>query len=319
MIAAGIDIGTNTVRLLVARLEPKRGLVPLYAEQRTVRLGEGLEGVGRLGEEAIGRTVGTLKEFSSRLSRWRIEPGEVIAVATSAVRDAENPQQFIDAVSRATGLQIEVITAREEARRTLLGICWSLPEITEEILALDIGGGSTEFIWGGPEGIRATACTGLGVVRLCEGYLGGYPIPEERMRAAMGRIRDAMSTAVASLSDQAGCSRFPGVLVGTAGTLTTLAAMEQGLRIYDSSKVHRQRLGRSAVERWARCFAERSPSERLAFPGLEKGREDLILPGTLILLNAMQTLGYPEVLVSDFGLREGILLDRYQKSSPNPG
>lgn len=302
MLIAGIDIGTLTCRLLVARVEPPQVFQEMDADRRILRLGEGVDSCKRLSDAAMERVLAILKEWKTKLAAYPLDA--VVVVATSAVRDAANRQEFLDRVAGAVGWKVEVLSGAEEARRTLLGIQFGLPSDVTEFLAIDIGGGSTECIR-----VRAgqpldAISLNLGVVRLTERAFVHDPPTAEDLHAAEAEIVRHFQQARHYFH-----SDWPGTLVGTAGTITTLAAMDQGLTHYDSSKVHNYVLSVETVRRLERTIIAKASVQRLGIPGLEPGREQVIVAGTVILRKAMEYFGYDRCLVSDFGLREGVLVD----------
>ena len=313
MVLAGLDIGTNTFRLLVAKINSSGRLQELHSEQRIIRLGEGLGRNGHLQPQAMGRAINALKAFGAVLKRFKVDV--VVAVATSAVREAANGLEFVKAIQQETGIEVEVISAEEEARRTLLGVLAGFHEAPQSFLVMDIGGGSTEFMWGDRQELHGVMSTDLGVVRLTEQYLAVPPVATAGMRALTRFIQGRLEEVKRTLSITPPGGFRPAQLVGTAGTITTLAAIDQGLRVYDPQRIHLHRLGLKTVERIYGELAAKTPAERLSIPGIEKGREDLILPGSLILLLTMRTLGLHEVIVSEYGLREGILVDYFKNRS----
>lgn len=310
MILAGIDIGTLTCRLLIA--EALRGpgpaagrlahLRPLQSDRRVLRLGEGVDRSRRLQPAAMARVIEALRAWQAVLASYRLDG--LAVVATSAVREAVNREDFLALVRRETGLAVEVISGEEEARRTLLGIRSGLPSNVSTILGLDIGGGSTEFILDVPGRSPVVQSVEIGVVRLTERLLGEDPPAAGALLAAQEVIRQAAEAARRHVGDLAGAT-----FVGTAGTVTTLAAMAQNLPAYAPSLVHNYRLELAAVRAIEAQLIRRSHAQRRGLPGLEAGREDVIVAGTLILRVTMETLGFQTCLVSDLGLREGVVLD----------
>jgi exopolyphosphatase/guanosine-5'-triphosphate,3'-diphosphate pyrophosphatase len=304
---AGIDIGTLTLRLLIARIETDGTLHELAAERRIVRLGENLQPSRRLQPGPMTRALDTIREWMPVIARAGAH--EVVAVATSAVRDAVNHDEFLAEIKRVTGLEVEILAGEEEARRVLLGIRSGLPPGVDRFVALDIGGGSTEFIKVSPPAPPEIISINEGVVRLTEECLWTDPVTREEVAAARARIREHLHAVEGKLGSLAGYR-----LVGTAGTVTTLAAMAQRLEVYAPLRIHNYRLARESVQRILADLISKTHAERRALPGLEPGREDLILAGTLILSESMERFGVAECLVSDYGLREGVLIDRWQKS-----
>ncbi len=300
-VLAGIDIGTLTCRLLVGRVSADEQLEELHGERRILRLGEGVDREGSLQDSAMSRVLDTLREWRRVIQDFK--PEAVSVVATSAVRDAANRDAFLDQIRRGTGFEVEVLTGDEEARRTLLGIRSGLPRGVSDVLGLDIGGGSTEFILDRKGSQPVVLSLELGVVRLTERLLRNDPPTREELEAARTFIRTQLEKARTVVGDVHGTS-----LVGTAGTITTLAAMDLRLEIYDKARIHNYRLTLDAIRTLEDALLSRTSAERRALPGLEPDREDLIVGGTLILLGVMNGLGFRDCLVSDLGLREGLLI-----------
>jgi exopolyphosphatase/guanosine-5'-triphosphate,3'-diphosphate pyrophosphatase len=299
---AAIDIGTNTLRLLVAETVGPDDYTVLHEEQQITRLGEGLRSTGLLQDAPRRRSLTVLKRFADLARSFKA--GEVAAVATSAVREARNGEEFVAEVGREAGLALRVIDGREEARLTLLGVRHGLRPGLPRILVMDIGGGSTEYVLARGEVIEGIVSTGLGVVKLTEQYLVSDPPTVGELR----KLEDAVGTRVDRLRRE--LSRLEEAqLVGTAGTVTTLAAIDLALVTYDRGKVHGHRLTRARVRELLDRLAALALRERRQVPGLEPGRADIILAGAAILAVSMERLGYHELRVSNDGLREGILLD----------
>jgi exopolyphosphatase/guanosine-5'-triphosphate,3'-diphosphate pyrophosphatase len=299
---AGVDIGTLTCRLLIAQAAPDGRLSELRAERKIVRLGEGFERDHRLQPVAIARVVEVLRGWREVIDSCRVE-AEVV-VATSAVREAANRDGFVATVKREAGFEVEVISGEEEARRTLLGIRFGLPAGVSRVLGLDIGGGSTEFILDRAEGPPIVRSVMLGVVRLTEGMLTHDPPTPQQIRSARNLVTQALQETRSSLGAISGTT-----LVGTAGTVTTLAAMALRLPTYEPARIHNYRLALATVVELEKRMLGCAKEQRRGWPGLEAGREDVIVAGTIILRGVMEGLGFSECLVSDYGLREGILLD----------
>lgn len=311
MILAGLDLGTNTFRLLVARMASDRRWEELYSDQRITRLGEGLGTNGRLQPEPIRRAINTLKEYHDIITKYSVE--KIVAVATSAVREAANGAEFVKAVQDETSIEVEVISPEEEARRTLLGVLSGFERPPKSFLVVDIGGGSTEFMWGNLQRLMGFLSTDLGVVRLTERFLSDPRPTRQQMDSLTEYIVGWLDQVKRRIQDPSRSAFLPARFVGTAGTVTTLAAIDLGLKVYDPQRIHLHRLEMKTVERILEELMARTPQERLSIPGMQKGREDLILPGALILLLTMRTLKLSEVTVSEYGLREGILVDYYKK------
>jgi exopolyphosphatase/guanosine-5'-triphosphate,3'-diphosphate pyrophosphatase len=299
---AGVDIGTLTCRLLIADLLPDKGLKEVRSERRILRLGEGVDQTKRLSGAAMDRVIQCLREWRELIDAAQVDATAV--VATSAVRDAANRDEFLDRVKREAGFEVEIITGDEEARRTLLGIRSSLPDDVTDVLALDIGGGSTEFILDRPGQKPVVRSIDIGVVRLCERLLRHDPPTDEELRQAREWVSRETKTAVAGMGDYQTAT-----FVGTAGTITSLAAMAQQLSTYEPARIHNYQLQLSTIQELEQTLLSRKKADRTGLPGLEKGREEVIAAGAIIIRTIMETLGMSSVLVSDLGLREGVLID----------
>jgi exopolyphosphatase/guanosine-5'-triphosphate,3'-diphosphate pyrophosphatase len=225
-------------------------------------------------------------------------------VATSAVRDAADRQEFLNRVRSEAGFEVEILSGEEEARRTMLGIRSGLPGDMKDVLALDIGGGSTEFILtlqGQPLVVRSID---IGVVRLSERLLHHDPPTRHEIEEARDWIQRETTVVLATMPLTTGLT-----FVGTAGTITSLAAMALQLPAYDAARIHNYRLLSNTIADLEQQLLSCSQAARIGLPGLEKNREDVIAAGAIILRTVMEMLGEEECLVSDLGLREGVLLD----------
>lgn len=305
---AGIDIGTLTCRLLIADLAPGQPLKEFRSERRILRLGEGVDQTKRLGPVAMDRVIACLQEWRNVINSYHVEATSV--VATSATRDAANRDEFLERVKREAGFEVEVISGEEEARRTLLGIRSGLPTGVTDILALDIGGGSTEFILDRPGQKPVTRSIDIGVVRLCERLLRHDPPTDEEVRQAREWVTRETNAVVAKMGDYRQAT-----FVGTAGTITSLAAMAQKLPTYEPARIHNYVLKLETIRELEYTLLTRTKAERVGLPGLEKNREDVIAAGALIIQTIMETLGEEQCLVSDLGLREGVLIELTMRSS----
>ncbi len=321
-----LDVGTNTVRLLVATVGPGPRLVPRRYALRITRLGGGATPVG-LAPAAVERTVAAIAEFA------RIMRDEGVAacraVATSAAREAPDAAALVARARDAAGVPLAIISGEEEAALTLTGVRWALGRlpggVPPRFALVDVGGGSTEVVLAEREGPgrRGQACSmRIGTVRLVERYLrSDPPAPEELAHMAEAietRLAADLPPALAGgpgASDMTGAPKEPpapwGGLVGTAGTITTLAAMDLELTAYDRDRIDGHQLTRAALEaRFAQLVAMPA-SARLGLPGLERGREDLIVPGLAIVLALMRRLHSAHLTVVDAGLLEGICLTSF--------
>jgi exopolyphosphatase/guanosine-5'-triphosphate,3'-diphosphate pyrophosphatase len=301
---ATIDLGTNTVRLLVADAEPGAASWRVVDhDQRVTRLGEGMRAGGRLAEAPSARTAATVAEYVARARA--AGAARIDIVATSAVRDASNGVDFASDLERATGVRVRVISGEEEARLTLRGIQHGLGAAQGATLVFDIGGGSTEFILARDGALVTAVSLRLGVVPLAE----RYPFRERVDPARYEALADEVTRQLARELPPAIADARVDRLVGSAGTVTTLAALDLGLTTYDPTRVQGHALTRVAIDAQRARLAALDVSGRAALPCLEPGRADLILPGVAIVMATMTRLGCDRLIVSDWGLREGILAD----------
>ena len=304
---AGVDIGTLTCRLLIADVPADGRLIEVQSERRILRLGEGVDQTKQLSIAAMDRVVQCLREWRALIDASHVDA--TAAVATSAVRDAANRDEFLDRVKREAGFEVELISGEEEARRTMLGIRSGLPAGVTDVLALDIGGGSTEFILDRSGENPVVRSIDVGVVRLCERLLHHDPPTDEEVRQAREWIAREAKTAVAAMGNYQMAT-----FVGTAGTITSLAAMAQKLPTYEPARIHNFTLQLSTIQTLERTLLSRKKTDRAGLPGLEKGREEVIAAGAIIVRTIMEMLEMPSVLVSDLGLREGVLIDHAMRT-----
>ncbi|MDE0389364.1 MAG: Ppx/GppA phosphatase family protein [Rhodospirillales bacterium] len=304
-----LDLGTNNCRLLVAR--PKAaGFRVVDAFSRIVRLGEGVAQSGRLSEEAMGRTIGALRVCAGKLRRGGVS--RYWAVATEACRRAENRQAFIDRVDDETGLSIEIISSAEEVQLALDGCTPLFDRTMRHVLLLDIGGGSTELIWvrlddGAPATLAAWTSIGHGVVTLAERY-GGDRVARASYAAMVAEIEAAIGPFAESHRIPAGAAAGTVQLLGTSGTVTTIAGIHLGLPRYDRDRVDGLRLQFGDVREVIDTVLEQDYEARAAQPCIGPGRGDVMIAGCAILDAVMAICPAGQLDVADRGLREGMLL-----------
>ncbi|MEA1960376.1 MAG: Ppx/GppA phosphatase family protein [Bacillota bacterium] len=282
---AAIDIGTNSCRLLIAEVISDEIHV-LHRALKTTRIGEGISQSGKLNAVAMERTIDCMVDFDHTMQQYGVQQYQ--AVATSAVREADNRDSFITMMEDRTHLKVHIIEGEEEARLSYLGVTGSL-ELERDPLVVDIGGGSTEFI----------AQKGKFVLSLPLGAVKGT-------EQGWGReeIRDRL-TPIAQRKEF--FSSFP--VVGVGGTATTLVAVKLGLEIYDPQKVHGSRLHKTEIEDLYHLLDKTPLSIRKRLPGLQPERADIIPSGALILLTIMEVLEKEEMFVSENDLMQALLLE----------
>lgn len=295
---AAIDFGTNTARLLIADPLENGGFDHVCLQREIVRMGGGFSREEGMSREARERGMGCLARFSAIIREHGVT--RIRAVATSAVRDAVNGAEFVERVRRETGISLAVIDGTVEGRLTLAGVMAGLDRQQDELLIFDVGGGSTEYTLARGGEARFIRSLPMGVVRLTEGK-----VTPAAMQEKIGRELEQLGREM----EAAGCRVCPGVtLIGTAGTATTLAAISMEMRDYDYRKVNNAVISKAQIAAIYERLSLLSPRERLAIPGLEKGREDLIIAGTLITLQTMEMFGVDALKVSDYGLLEGLVV-----------
>jgi exopolyphosphatase/guanosine-5'-triphosphate,3'-diphosphate pyrophosphatase len=305
---AAIDIGTNSIHLVVARVRGRRSFEVIDREREMVRLGSGAGDMKHLEPDAIDRGIAALARFREIAQSSR---APVAAVATSAVREAENAGEFLRRAWREAGVRVEVISGVEEARLIRLGVLQSLPIYDRPHLVIDIGGGSTEIVIGRRDEDLFARSLRLGAIRLTDRF---FP----RGRAGRGSLeacRKFVRAALVSVARDAGPFRFD-VAAGSAGTIQAVAAVARAARGNGSppKTYNGFLLGRAEVVAAVKRLAKAATvAERRRVPGLDAKRADIILAGAVILEQALLELEVESILVSEYGLREGVLLDAYER------
>jgi exopolyphosphatase/guanosine-5'-triphosphate,3'-diphosphate pyrophosphatase len=303
MRVAGVDIGTNSARLLVGDITERDGtLVSLERRMTITRLGQGVDSSRRLAPAAIDRTLDALRDYRRVMdSVGGVEA--VRATATSAARDATNRDDFFAPAAEILGTELELLSGDEEAALSFLGATTELNGAAEPpYLVVDIGGGSTEFVVGTtePEGKLSVD---IGCVRITEAWLHSDPPAAEELSQAVHVVREHVLDVIREV---------PGVksartLIGLAGTVTSVAAIELGLAEYDATRIHHSRLSRASVEDVFRTLATETAEERRHNPGLEAGRVDVIVGGVIVLVTILRTMGFDELLVSEADILDGLV------------
>jgi len=300
--AASIDIGTNTLRLLAADVKGGRIARKILDMRANTRLGEKLEDGGRLLPEARQRTLDALAGFSEALRSQGIK--NVSAVATEAVRRAGDADEFLREDFEKTGFEVEVISGVEEARRTLAGVKAGVGGLLRKgpKLVVDIGGGSTELVATDDLVKFEARSIPVGAVGLYERYITSDPPRNAELAAVASHCYKA-------LGNLKGFKRTGEItLVGTAGTITTLAAVEMSMEVYDPDRVTGHIITRQTLDRLLARFCGLTSEQRRLLAGLEPGREDIIVSGSVLLVAVMDTVSADSIMVCDYGLREGNLL-----------
>jgi exopolyphosphatase/guanosine-5'-triphosphate,3'-diphosphate pyrophosphatase len=295
-VVAAIDCGTNSLRLLVARVVGDR-LIDVDRRMLVVRLGEGVDRTGEISPAALERAFAGCEQYRRIIDARGVE--RLRLVATSASRDARNADVFTGGVRRILGVTPEVITGAEEAELSFLGATRGVPH-RRPVLVFDIGGGSTEFVLGDDTPQQATSVD-MGCVRFHERYLPGDPPAPDELRAA-----DAAAAAL--LDDVAGVVDLTAAhdVIGTAGTVTTVAAIALGLPEYDAARIHGARITTDDVTAVADRLAAMTVAQRLALPVMHPGRADVIASGALLMAAILHRIGTPDLISSEHDILDGI-------------
>lgn len=297
---AAIDAGSNTLRLLIGEVSAGK-VVPLLYDRQICRLAGGFKEDQGLSPEAMERTLAAFNRFAVICQKNRAR--KVRAVGTAAFRQALNGEEFAGKVRTMTQLPLAVISGDEEAATMAAGVLCGLDPIPDFSLILDIGGGSTEFVLCAKQKVLWSRSLSLGVVRLVEDFKNpGYR--ELFVTQALAQFsEELLKVCRANKVDKDSI-----VLVGTAGTITSLAALDQQMALYDWRRINNYVMSLSKVLAWQKILSPLTATERESLPGMEAGRGDLILAGIEVLLGVMQQLNSASLTVSDFGILEGLLL-----------
>jgi|MudIll2142460700_1097286.scaffolds.fasta_scaffold43442_3 exopolyphosphatase/guanosine-5'-triphosphate,3'-diphosphate pyrophosphatase len=302
MRAAAIDVGSNTLRMLIGDIY-EHGITRVSFQRTITRLAQGMIHSGVLGEKNMRESLLVLKGFSQSLA----DCGMILvrAVGTSALREAKNGQDFIETVLRETAIRIETISGMREAELTLRGVTLGMGTAGGSLI-IDIGGGSTEWILsqnGSPQSTLYGSLP-LGVVTLCERFLTGDPPSRKELSALSAEIDIHLQPLRQEFTERA---VHPTHVVGTGGSITTLASMDLCLDTYDHEKINRHPISLHTLYALRERLLSLPLNARQAISGLEPKRADLIIPGILLTIRWMELFETREIVVSDFGLLEGLL------------
>ena len=308
MRVASVDLGTNSIRLLVTDVDDGR-LDDVVRRQKITRLGEGVDERKRLLPAPIARARNVLVDFRREIEDLGAE--RTLLVATSAVRDAENGEAFLGEIEWSYGFATRLLSGDEEAQLTFRGAAVGR-DLAEETLLVDIGGGSTEFVVGGPDGLRFHESVDFGSVRLTERFLHADPPTADELDACVHAARELLA------------ERIPGDLrprtaIGVAGTITSIAALDRGLEDYDPEQVHGHRLSRAGIAAQFDRLAALPLAERRQVPALDPDRAPVIVAGALILQEALQRFGLDGIEASEHDLLDGAALEAAKIPDPEEG
>jgi exopolyphosphatase/guanosine-5'-triphosphate,3'-diphosphate pyrophosphatase len=299
---AAVDCGTNSLRLLLADVDPDRAeLADVVRRVEIVRLGQGVDKTGRLSPEALARTIAVLRDYAGIIAGSGARA--VRMVATSATRDADNAAEFVRLVKEVLGVAPEVLTGAEEAVLSFTGATAELTAGPDAgpFLVTDIGGGSTEFVLGSPPAPSKAISVNVGCVRMTERHLHGDPPASQEVAAAIADIDAALDTVAAAVPVQQART-----LIGLAGSVTTVAAIALGLPGYDAARIHHARVSAADVHAVTRGLLGQTRTARAAIGVMHPGRVDVIGGGALVLDRLMARFGFGEVLVSEHDILDGM-------------
>jgi exopolyphosphatase/guanosine-5'-triphosphate,3'-diphosphate pyrophosphatase len=297
-VVAALDCGSNSTRLLIVNEHNET----LRRESRITRLSQGVDATKTLLPEALQRSYDVLSDYRTLMDDAGVLRG--LLVATSAVRDAVNGQDFLDEAQRRTGVDVKILNGSEEASFSYVGATSGLPADNRATLIVDVGGGSTEMAVK-IDGVLESYSMQLGCVRVTERALGKGVVSPASAAAANAMIEAELERAWEAVPDFAGLVGNVR-LVGLAGSVSTLAQLDAGLATYDRDAVHHRQLSRATVELWRDRLAGESPEARLARPGMVRGREDVLHAGLFILTAVMIRFGATELLTSENDILDGI-------------
>jgi exopolyphosphatase/guanosine-5'-triphosphate,3'-diphosphate pyrophosphatase len=301
---AFFDIGTNTILCLIAACSDAGEFFVLDDLAEITRLGQGVDETRWIGAAGAARSAMVLRRYLERCAEHGVQ--EIVAVGTSALRDADNGAAVRDRWQRELGLSVRIISGKEEAAYSFSATLRGLSLAARELLVIDIGGGSTEFILGNARGISDAVSVDLGSVRLTERYLQSDPVTPAEFDA-MAAVIDG---ALAAVGRRWAAAPGTFAMVGIAGTFTTLVGVEKKLARYSHGEVHGSALALDEVRRQIKLYQGMTVAQRKAIVGLHPGRADVILAGACLIEKSMMLFQTRQVIVSDQGVRYGLLYER---------
>jgi len=305
MLRACIDIGSNTFRMLIAKTASNQPWETVYYTHRIVRLGEGLHHTGRLSDAGMQRAVAAMQEFSAIIESHGLSQADTHAVATAAMREAANGTELHQRILEQTGIDIRVIDGDKEAELSLAGASAVLhTETRSDMLLFDIGGGSTEFVRATNGLLKDAISRKLGVVRLIEAHLHSDPPTISDYQTMLHTADKHLAEVEAHWGDK----RIPAHLVGTAGTVTTLAAVHLELHPYVAEKINNHIITADEFFALRDQLLSLTHEQRQALPTIEQGRADLLIGGLAIIEAIFSRWAYQDMHVVDAGLLEGTWL-----------
>ena len=299
MPVAAIDIGTNTTRLIVAKVSGS-SLEELERRTTITRLGEGVDGSGSLSKAGVERVFETLADYREIVEELGAQPA--LALATSAVRDASNGGDFLREVKQRFGFKVRLLSGNEEALLAFRGATIGRT-LMSSLLVIDIGGGSTELVLGDAAGPSFHVSLDIGAVRLTERYLHGDPPTPAELDQCTAIVRELLLARIPT-----GVRHAPRAAIGNAGTITTIAALDQGLQVYDRDRVHGYSISRRAVDEQFARLAALPLSERRLVPALEPERAPVIVAGAIVCRELLEVFAFEAIEASELDILDGAAL-----------
>lgn len=303
-----IDIGTNSMRLLIAdyndnKIENRKKYI------NTTRIGQGVDQDGYITNEALERNLKALKEFSDKCNEEKCE--KVYCMGTSALRDSKNGQDFINEAKKLTNIDVKIICGEEESNLGFMGVLEGTEgDKKEDILVIDIGGGSTEFVVGNEEGIKFCKSENVGALRMTEKFITTDPISDEEFSSMTNFIEDTISSTINKIETM-NISK----LVGIGGAITSLSAMNQQLEVYSMEKVHNSVVTKKDLEKILQNLKIMTLNDKKALKGLQPKRADIITAGVKILHIVMERLEIEKIMISEYDNLEGLMCQNSKNMS----
>ena len=303
-----IDIGTNSMRLLIAdyknnKIENRKKYINI------TRLGQGVDDKGYITEEALERNLNALKEFADKCIEEKCE--KVYCMGTSALRDSKNGQDFVDRAKELTNIDVKIICGEEESNLGFMGVLEGAGgDKSNYILVLDIGGGSTEFIVGNEDGIKFCKSENVGALRMTEKFITTDPISDEEFNKMSDFIEKTISSTLDKIKGM-----HVSKLVGIGGAITSLSAMNQQLEVYSMEKVHNSVVTKKDLEKILQNLKKMTLSDKKTIKGLQPKRADIITAGVKILHIVMEKLEIEKIMISEYDNLEGLICQNSKKMS----
>ena len=303
-----IDIGTNSMRLLIADYENNK-IKNRKKYINTTRIGQGVDKEGYITEEALERNLKALKDFSDKCVQEKCE--KVYCMGTSALRDSKNGQYFVDRAKELTNIDVKIICGQEESNLGFMGVLEGTEgNKKDDILVMDIGGGSTEFIVGNEDGIKFSKSENVGALRMTEKFITTDPISDEEFNNMTKFIEDTISSTLEKLK-----SMHISKLVGIGGAITSLSAINQQFEIYSMEKVHNSVVTKKELEKILQNLKNMTLNDKKTIKGLQPKRADIITAGVKILHIVMENLEFEEIMISEYDNLEGLICQNSKNMS----